>query len=108
MAGTVIVAETICLIVKFCQVGSVFEARFSKLFGRFTFARPQYLHNKFLGKPVQHSQIGRAGQVNKNLLYAQGFLIADALTNRGGTVNQGGLVEFWSLEVPLEILQVEC
>src|SRR5947209_20146667 len=55
----------------------------------------RYLRNKFLGEAVQHSQIGRAGQVHNYLLYAQGLQSVDTLTNRGGTANQGGLSEFW-------------
>lgn len=57
------------------------------------------LRNKFLSKAVQRSQIGCTRQVHNNLLYAQSFQIGDALTNRRGTTNQGGISEFWFVDI---------
>src|SRR5690242_3694577 len=59
----------------------------------------QYLRNEFLGEAVQHRQIGRAGQIHKNLLYAQSFKSGDALANRRRSANKGGITESWFEEI---------
>src|SRR5205823_1873130 len=38
-------------------------------------------------------------QIHNNLLYTQGFQSSDALANRRGTANQGGLSEFWFVDI---------
>src|SRR5579884_3203080 len=59
----------------------------------------RYLRNEFLGEAVQRSQIGRAGQVHKNLLYAEGFESGDAATNRRRSAYQRGITESWFEEI---------